>query len=85
MRRNRNLAMKLRDNPGSETPRVDRFIKTHVFIMPGGLPNDVALEIAQRVRELMIDWGMFARELEREVMQSVPKEWPKQVEDDRLG
>jgi hypothetical protein len=73
MSRNRNLVMKLKDQQASDTPRVDRFIAEHPLRLPEHLKADVSAVIP--MRQFMIDWATFARDLERELMQSVPREW----------
>jgi hypothetical protein len=84
--RNRNLAMKLQHQQRrhamegtSDTPRTDRFIKrlTPTRLDPADFVDTAALvRTTVELRALMIAWGTFARELERELMHSVPKEWP---------
>ena len=57
----------------TDPPRVDRFIAEHPLRLPEHLKSDVSAVIP--MRQWMIDWAEFARELEREIQNSVPREW----------
>jgi hypothetical protein len=62
----------------SDTPRTDRFIKrlAPTRLAPADFVDAAALlSNAVKLRELMVAWATFARELERELNQSVPREW----------
>jgi hypothetical protein len=85
MSRNRSLALKLRHRQRrgapegtSATPRTDNFITLLPAVhLPASLPSQDALFIGEQVRSMMLHWSEFARELERELMQSTPREWKK--------
>jgi hypothetical protein len=85
MTRNRSLVEKLkvreRRRPAkSDTPRVDNFVAQlpALVLDPADLADHNALvRTTVRIREQMIWWAEFARQLERELMQSTPREWKK--------
>jgi septum formation inhibitor-activating ATPase MinD len=78
MTRNRDLVITLQDHPArrkamNDTPRTDAFIeRLQALRVRSGI---VEFAVAQQIHELMIAWAEFARELERDLNQSVPKEW----------
>lgn len=60
----------------SDTPRTDNFATLVPPIhLPASLPREDARRLAEDIRVLMLHWSAFARELERELMMSTPKEW----------
>ena len=68
--------------PASDTPRTDSF----VAIMPPLVldPADLAdrnalLRVTIQIREHMLGWAAFARQLERELNQSIPQEWRQSI------
>lgn len=62
----------------SDTPRVDNFITTMPtleFSNDEFVDHEALVRVVTQIREHMIGWAEFSRELERELNQSVPKEW----------
>lgn len=51
------------------TPRTDEFVKRQPPIKVADFAT------AHQIRELMIAWANFARELEEELNRSIPQEW----------
>lgn len=79
MKTNRNWTMKIRDQERrTATPRVDNFVATmpSLHLDPADFVNDEAVErVIEHLRDHMIGWAEFCRELERELNRSIPKEW----------
>lgn len=64
--------------PASDTPRVDNFVATLPALVLD--PDDLAdrealLRVTIQIRQHMLGWAEFARQLERELNQSIPQEW----------
>jgi len=67
--------------PESETPRVDAFVAQRpptVLVLDDFVNSASFVRTDEQVRELMIAWASFARELERELNNSTPNEWKGQ-------
>ena len=62
----------------SDTPRTDNFVATLPALVLDDedfTDREACVRTMVRLREHMIGWAAFARTLERELMQSTPKEW----------
>lgn len=62
----------------TDTPRTDNFVSTMpaLHLDPADFADHAALvRTVTHIREHMINWVEFSRELERELIQSVPREW----------
>ena len=83
MRSNQGMAQKLlgqqrRQRRRTDTPRVDNFVGTMppLVLDPADLTDEhAALRVTIQIREHMLAWAEFARQLERELNQSIPQEW----------
>jgi hypothetical protein len=62
----------------SDTPRVDAFVRDMEPVRinpPDFVSKDACFRAAEEYRKLMLAWAQFASELERELNNSIPKEW----------
>ena len=83
MSRNRSLVEKLKDRErrrpaASATPRVDNFVATMPALTldhADFADRDALVRVTIQIREHMLGWAEFARQLERELNQSIPQEW----------
>ena len=82
MRSNQGMAQKLlgqqrRQRRRTDTPRVDNFVGTVPLTLDAAdfADREALVRVTIQIREHMLAWAEFARQLERELNQSIPQEW----------